>query len=300
MAAPSLRAPNVLKGILFMLGATLAFPFLNAAAKYLSRDYPTPEIIWARSLGHLVFAAMVFMPRRGLRLFATRHLPFQLARSLLLVSSTTFFFTALSFIPLADASAVSFTGPLMVAALAVPVLHERVGPERWLAIGAGFIGALIVIRPGAGVNHWASLLVLGSALCYAVYQVLTRIVGAADSAETSVSYSALVGTVVFCAVVPFFWRTPQDLGALALFCALGLFGGLGHYFVACAYQWGPASVLSPFNYAQLIGAVTLGYLIFGDVPSLWTWLGSALIVASGLHIAYRERKPRLPARIAGK
>ena len=295
MAATSPRATNIFKGILFMLGATVAFPLLNATAKYLSQDYPTAEVIWARNLGHLIFVAALFMPRRGVRLFATQHLPFQLSRSFLLLGSTTLFFTALPFVPLTEMSAVSFTGPLMVAGLSVPILHERVGPGRWLAIATGFLGALIVIRPGGDIAHWASLLVLGSALCYAGYQVLTRIVGAADTAETSVSYSALVGTVVMCAVVPFFWKPPQDPGALALFCALGLFGGLGHYCVARAYQWGPASVLAPFNYAQLIGAVTLGYLIFGDVPGLWTWLGSALIAASGLYVACSGREPR-PAR----
>jgi len=278
-----------------MLGATVAFPFLNATAKYLSQDYPTAEVIWARNLGHLIFVAALFMPRRGARLFATRNLPFQLSRSFLLLGSTTLFFTALPFVPLTEMSAVSFTGPLMVAGLSVPILHERVGPGRWLAIAAGFLGALIVIRPGGDVAHWASALVLGSALCYAGYQVLTRIVGATDSAETSVSYSALVGTLVMCAVVPFFWKLPQDPRALVLFCAMGLFGGLGHYCVARAYQWGPASVLAPFNYMQLIGAVTLGYLVFGDVPGLWTWLGSALIAASGMYVAYSGREPR-PAR----
>jgi len=295
MMATSPRTVNVLKGILFMLGAASAFPFLNATAKYLSQDYPTPEVIWARSLGHLIFVAAMFMPRRGLGLFATGHLNFQLARSLLLLASTACFFTAISFIPLADASAVSFTGPLLVAALSVPVLHERVGMSRWLAIAAGFAGALIVIRPGAGVAHWGSLLVLGSALFYALYQVLTRIVGASDAPETSVSYSALVGTVVMCAAVPFFWQPPQSLPVLALFCALGVFGGLGHYFVARAYQWGPASVLSPFNYAQLLGAVALGYAVFGDVPSAWTLGGSAVIIASGVYIALSEsrRKPPL-------
>ncbi len=282
------RAPNVLKGILYMLGAAVAFPIMNAMVKYLSRDYPIPELIWARNLGHLVFVVAMFAPGRGVRLFATRHPGFQLGRSLMLLTSTSFFFTAISIIPLTEASAVSFTGPFMVAALSVPILHERVGAGRWAAIALGFAGALVVIRPGAGVVHWASFLVLGSAVCYALYQVFTRIVGATDPPETSVSYSALVGTVAMGLIVPFFWKPPQDLLGLVLICLLGVFGGLGHYCVARALLWGPASVLSPFNYAQLVGAALLGYTVFGDAPAVTTWIGSAVIVASGLYLAFGE------------
>ena len=295
MSSTNGREIHVLKGIFFMLCAAVAFPFLNTTAKYLSRDFPTPEVIWARSLGHLVFVMIMFTPKRGLSLFATQHLKFQLIRSVLLLASTVCFFTAISFIPLADASAISFTGPLIVAGLSVPVLHERVGASRWLVIALGFVGALIVIRPGANVAHWGSILVLFSALFYAFYQILTRIVGASDPPETSVSYSALVGTLVMCAVVPFYWKPPQDLYTLVIFCLLGVFGGLGHYFVARAYLWGPASAISPFNYAQLIGMVILGYWIFGDVPSMWTLGGSALIVASGLYIVLGEAKQK-PAK----
>jgi drug/metabolite transporter (DMT)-like permease len=191
---------------------------------------------------------------------------------------------------------VSFTSPLLVAALAFPVLGERVGLSQWGSIAVGFVGALIVIRPtGEGASPYA-FLVVGSAVCYALYQLLTRRVAGVDAPETSVTYSALVATLVLSALVPFFWQTPQRLGHWLMLATLGLLGAVGHYCVARALLWAPASIVSPFHYVQLVWASALGYLVFGDVPSAWMWLGAAIIVASGLSIVVREtrvaREPR--------
>jgi drug/metabolite transporter (DMT)-like permease len=193
-------------------------------------------------------------------------------------------------VPLADATAVGFTAPFIVAALAWPVLRERVGRDQWLAIGAGFLGALVVIRPAGTGFSPAILLVVGSAAAYAGYQILTRQVAGVDRPETSVTCSALVGTVVLSAIVPAFWRTPPRAGPALLLASLGLFGGLGHSLVARAFLHGPAALISPFHYVQLVWAVVIGYLVFGDVPSLWTWLGAAVIIASGIAIAWRETR----------
>jgi drug/metabolite transporter (DMT)-like permease len=268
---------------------------MNAGVKFLSPSLPTVELIWARTLGHLVFVVVLFAPAHGgWRLLATRRPGIQLGRSFLLLASTSFFFTALGRVPLADATSVSFTSPLMVAGLAARMLHERVDRGQWIAIGGGFLGTLVVIRPtGAGANPWV-LLVLGSAACYATYQILTRRLAGVDSPETSVTYSALVGTLALSVAVPWIWQAPVGLTQWAILASLGLFGGLGHYFVARGLLWGPASILSPFHYVQLVWAAALGYLLFGDVPSAWTWTGAALIVASGLYIAGREA--RWPAR----
>ena len=262
---------------------------MNTGVKVLSAHLPVVEIIWARSLVHLVFVFALFAPTSGgWRLFVTRRPAIQVTRSLLLLASTSFFFTALARVPLADATAISFTSPFVVAALAGPLLHERVGTGQWLTIAVGFLGALVIIRPGFGHTSPYALLVFGSAACYSLYQVFTRYVAGVDRPETSVTYSALVGTVLLSACVPFYWRAPATLSHALVLISLGLLGGLGHYCVARALLWGPASILSPFHYSQLILAALAGYLVFGDVPSVWTWAGAAIIIGSGLHMVWRE------------
>ncbi|HAM57119.1 MAG TPA: EamA/RhaT family transporter [Candidatus Rokubacteria bacterium] len=299
--APAHAETRVLRGIVFIVLATVLFVSMNTGVKLLRPSLPTLELIWARTLGHLVFVFALFGPTHGgWRLLATRKPRTQIARSLLLLTSTSFFFTALGYVPLADATAVSFTAPLVVAALAGPMLAERVGLAHWLAIAAGFVGALIIIRPGAAGANPHLLLVLGSAACYAVYQILTRRMAAYDPPEVSVTYSAIVGTLVLSVAVPFFWRTPDRLSHWLILSAVGLLGGLGHYFVARAFLWGEASILSPFQYAQLIGAAGMGYLAFGDVPSGWTWGGAAVITASGLYIAWQESQRTRGVRAASR
>lgn len=286
-AAPR-RETRVRRAIAFVVLATTFFVTMNAGVKLLRPHLPTVELIWARTLGHLVFVFALFAPSHGgWRLLVTRRPGLQLLRSLMLLTSTSLFFTALGFVPLADATAVSFTAPLVVVALAGPVLAERVRLGHWLAIAAGFGGALIIVRPGmAGANPYL-LLVVGNASCYAVYQILTRLVAGDDPPETSVTYSALVGTLVLSLVVPFYWQAPARLAHWLILVVVGLLGGLGHYFVARALVWAPASLVAPFQYVQLIGAALLGYLAFGDVPSVWTWVGAAVVIASGLYVAWR-------------
>ena len=287
--AQSPTETRVLRGIFFIVLATVLFVSMNTCVKLLRPHLPTLELIWARTLGHLLFVFALFAPTHGgWRLLVTGNLKTQILRSLLLLASTSFFFTALGFVPLADATAVSFTAPLLVAALAGPLLRERVGLGHWLAVAAGFGGALVIVRPGAAGANPHLLLVLGSAACYALYQILTRRVAPFDRPETSVTYSALVGTVILSALVPFVWQTPDRLWHWLVLLVIGLLGGLGHYCVARAFLWGPASILSPFHYAQLVLAATMGYLAFGDVPTVWTWLGAAVIIGSGLWIAWRE------------
>jgi drug/metabolite transporter (DMT)-like permease len=288
----TLPATSVIRGIGLVIVATLLFVVMNSGVKFLSPHLPAVQLIWARTLGHLVFVFALFAPTRGgWRILVTQRPGLQFARSLLLLASTSLFFTALGYVPLADATAISFTSPFLVAALAGPLLGERVTRAHWMAIGLGFVGALIVIRPtGEGTSPFA-FVVLGSSGCYAIYQLLTRKVAGIDPPETSVTYSALVGTLLLSAVMPFFWLTPERLLHWLILGSLGLFGGLGHYCVARAFMRGPASILSPFHYVQLVWAATLGYVLFAHVPSAWTWVGAGVIVASGLQIAWQETRP---------
>jgi len=287
-AHASLRT-DVLRGIFYMCLASSIFPVMNMLVKVLSADYPTVEIVWARVLGHLIFITLLFSRQGILRLYRTRAPKLQFYRSVFALGSNVLYFWALAYLPLADMAAISFTSPFVVAALSVPMLGESVGWRRWTAIGVGFLGALLIIQPGTEAFHWAAILVVASSCCYAVYQILTRKVAGTDSPETSAAFHPMVGTLLLSLAVPFFWVTPKDWIDLLIFCALGILGGLGHYCVARSLMWAPASVVSPFNYVQLIGSVIFGFLIFADIPTVYTVAGAAIIVVSGLYIAIRER-----------
>jgi drug/metabolite transporter (DMT)-like permease len=286
-AKPAYR-DNVVKAIGFMCLAYTIFPFMNAGVKYLTPHYSMAEILWSRYFGHLIFMFAVFMPRRGWRLFATRHLSTQIIRSMAMLASTAFYFLGLKGTPLATAASINFVAPLIVTALSVPMLGEKVGPRRWAAVLIGFVGALVIFRPGTGVVHWSALFVLGSAVSYALYQILSRRMAAYDSPETSVAYAALAGAVVTTLALPFGLRAPDSTFDAMVMVGLGISGGMGHYFVVRAFERAPASALSPFSYSQLIGATLLGYAYFGDFPDRWTWVGAAIIIASGLYMIYRE------------
>lgn len=290
---------NVLRGILFMCLSGLFFPVMNAFAKYLSGYYPSVEVIWARNLSHLIVVLALFVPRRGLvRLIRSRRPMIQLVRSLMLLSATVFFFTGVKYVPLVKASSISFTTPLIVTLLSVLFLGERSLLYRWAAVAVGFAGVLIVIRPGTEVFHWASFLILGSATSYAAYQVQTRRMAGLDTPETAVVYAAVVGTVVMSLIVPFAWVTPHGLLHVAMFVGMGFCGAMGHYCMAKAMEMAPASIMSPFNYVQLLGATLFGYLMFNDLPDLWMGLGAAIIVGSGLYLVWRETR-QVAARRAG-
>ncbi len=282
---------RVIAGILFMCGAGLLFPVMSGFAKFLGQDgYNSLQVSWARAFGHIVFMLAVFVPKFGLGMLRTRRPLIQLTRSAMLFMSNATNFFAIVFIPLAKTASISLMAPLMVVPLAWALLGERTTPGRLLALGAGFVGVLIVIRPGTELFHWASLLAVVSAIGYAVYQVLTRKVAGIDPPETSTIYSSLVGGFGMFAVLPFVWKTPDNLRDILFFCSLGVIGAVGHYLVARAFTNAPANIVSPFQYMQLIGSVTVGYFFFGDFPDLLTWVGAAIIVGSGLYIGWSQTR----------
>jgi drug/metabolite transporter (DMT)-like permease len=291
-------APNrTLLGILSMLVASSLFPVMNGLVQILSERYSTEQIVWARAASHFVFILALFAPRYGSALLRTSTPGWQVIRSAVHLGSMICFFTGVKYLPLAKASSISFTTPFFVALLAWPLLGERMTPGRMGAVIVAFLGALIIIRPGTEVFHWASLFMLGSALCYALYQILTRHVTRTDSAETSAVYSALVGTVVMSVVAPFVWTPVDGWADAALLFSLGIIGGLGHYFVARAMTYAQAGIVAPFGYWQLVGAVIVGYLISGYLPDAFTWLGASIIVCAGVYIAWSEtRETRHPGR----
>ena len=278
------------RGILWMLATAFCFVSMDALAKYLSQSYPVLQVVWARYVFHLLILALVLGPRLP-RVARTGRLGLQFLRSLFLLGATGLFFAALSFIPLADATAIMFVAPILVTAMSVPLLGEYVGPQRWASVVVGFLGALVIIRPGSDAMEPAALLALGAASCYGFYQIATRRLSATDAPLTTLMYSAAVGVLVSSAVVPFFWVTPSPADWLTMM-GLGLFGALGHFALIKAFQAAPAVTVTPFGYVNLLWAVLFGFMFFGELPDAWTMLGAAIIAASGLYILRREKLRR--------
>ena len=283
---------DVLRGILLMCAGVSLFPFMNTAVKLLAVHYPVAQIVWARFTGHLIIMLIVFLPHHRWALLWPRRPAVQIGRSVLMLVSNLVFVMAIARVPLATASAIGFTAPLIVTALSVPLLHESVRARRWSAVLIGFAGALLVIRPGSGFHDPAVLLLLLSSLTYALYQIATRWVSRHDNAATGIVFAALLGSLAMTFVLPFVFVPPRTLWDGILFCSLGLFGGGGHYLIIRAFQLAPASVMAPLGYIELVGTVTLGYLVFDNFPDAWTWVGVTVIIASGLYIALRERRHR--------
>lgn len=289
---PRPRQNDTVRALLLMCLGVSMFPFLNTCLKLLTPHYSIIEIVWARFTGHFLTMIAVFLPSQGWRVFRANRPAIQIIRSFLLLGSTVFSVSGIGYVPLATASAIGFASPIIVTALSVPLLGESVGPRRWSAVLVGFIGVLIVVRPGSGQLTSATLLLLGASSCYALYQIATRRSSQHDSAETGIIYAALVGTVATSMVVPFGFEAPRTAFDAVLLASLGVFGGIGHYFVIRAFRLGPAALIAPFGYLELVGTTTLGYLVFNNFPDSWTWIGAGLIVASGIYIAFRERRRR--------
>ncbi|MBM3491555.1 MAG: DMT family transporter [Alphaproteobacteria bacterium] len=282
-------AEGTARGIALLAASTIVFTAMDLQAQYLSRHYPTSEIAFARYVGNLIIVALIFLPRRGLRLLHTRRLGLQLLRSALLVICTFGFFFSLRYMPLADAVAIGLVSPIIVTALSRPLLKERIGWRRWTAVAIGFAGALVIVRPGLGTLHWSASVVLLVAFCYALFQILTRKLAEGEDSVTTLFYSALVGTVGLALPLPFEASGPQSAWHLLLLASLGLWGTLGGFLLIRAFVHAPAVVLAPLTYLSLPTSALGGLLIFGDFPDGWTWLGAGILIATGLYIFHRER-----------
>jgi drug/metabolite transporter (DMT)-like permease len=272
--------------------ATVCFAALDSTAKYLvvREAVPVAEVTWLRFVGHVVFSAVVLWPfalRPSLR--SAKPL-IQVLRSALMVVTTGFNFVALRYLQLDQTVTIFFLTPLLVAALAGPLLHEWVGWHRVLAIIVGFLGVLVVMHPGLGGLRWAMLLVLVATFGYALYNIATRYLAAFDPPEVTQTYTPLAGAVVMAPFALPAWQWPQDALVWLLFASLGFWGGLGHWLLILAHRHAPAPVLAPFIYLGLIWMSVAGLLIFRDVPTLWTLSGAAIVILSGLYLLARERR----------
>lgn len=276
------------RGIALILLAHIAFTTMDTTNKWLATSYPVGQIVWAFYLGFAA-AALARAARGGIgRALATRQLGLHLLRAALLPVNMGCVVLALSLLPMAEVMAVGISYPLMITVLSALWLKEPVGPRRWTAVLVGFAGVLVILRPGLAVFDPASLLILAAAALFAVYQVLTRILGRSDGPVTLTLYTALVGAVLTGLVAPFDLRLP-DAAGWALLALTAAAGTIGHSLVIQALETTPASVLQPFNFVQLVWATLAGYLVFGEVPDAMTVLGAAIVVGSGLYVWWRER-----------
>ena len=247
------------------------------------------QVVWARYAGAFVLAFVLSNPFNHPGLVESRRPFLQIGRSLALLVSSFLNFLALRYLQLDQALAITFSAPFLVALLAGPVLDEWVGLRRWVAIGVGFFGVLVVTRPGFGSIHPAALLSLAAAFTLAFYNVATRLLARSDSSGTTLFYSNFVGFIATTPLLPLVWTPPRGAVDVLLMIAVGAFGAFGHYLLIVAHRLAPASLLSPFMYTQLLWAGTLGYLMFDDVPSRWTLAGAGIVVGSGLYLLHRER-----------
>lgn len=289
LSTPLSGVNHPLKGIGLMVLATFLFSSHDALSKYLAGFYPIVMVVWVRYLVHTLLMAGIFLPKSGLRVLRSKKPGLQVVRALCLLGTSLFFTTALHYIPLAEATAVNFLAPILVTALSVPLLGERVTRGQWLAVICGFVGVTIIVHPGGELFTPAVLLPLGSALCFCFYQLLTRILAQHDTPTTSNFFAGLCNTLVMSALVPFFWQAPT-LGHGILMLALGSCGMTAHLSLTQAFRFAAPALLAPIGYCQIVFAGLLGWLVFNHTPDLTTVVGIGVICLSGLAAAWQQRR----------
>ena len=271
----------------FMIAAGLQFIAMDTASKAMVADYSFMQITWGRYFFHMLPIVIWIAIRRRPGIVRTHRPGLQLVRSALLFVSSAVFVLALNYLPLADTVTLNYTGPLLVTALSVPLLGEKVGWRRWAAVFVGFLGVLVVVRPGFAEVHWAVVLPLTTATVFAFYHIATRLLAGTDDPMTTILWSSFVGTAISTACLPFVW-TPPDLWGWVGLIAIGALGASGHLSFIHAFSHAPPSFLAPLTYLGLIWATLLGWILFDHLPDGPTFLGMAIIAGSGLYILYRE------------
>ncbi len=274
------------KGLLLMGLGMFLFAAVDTIAKFLTSDLHPFQIVWTRQLGLLV-GALLLLALHGRHLFLTAHPKLQLIRGLVAALSAAAFIFAIRHVPLADAVAVSFVAPFLVTLMAALILREPVGWRRWVAVVLGFIGSMIILRPGMGVVHPAAVLVVVAAFFFACRQVISRAIAARDGTSTTILYTAMTAVFVLSVPLPWVWVTPSGSEFLLL-VGLALLAGLAEVCVIRALELGLAVAVAPVHYTLIIWASLYGWLVFGQFPDAWTWAGTAIIMATGMYTLRRE------------
>ena len=276
-----------MKAITFNLLAWVMLPIMDGFAKYLSADLPVLQITWARYFFTVAFTfpIMFFFFKNQLKWSDKPKL--QLIRGLILLTANICFFYSISIISLAKALTLAFVAPLIVTAFSPVFLGEKVGVRRWSAVTIGFIGSLVVIRPGFVEINLASLAALGTGIMYGFYLIITRKLSTSDNPLLTLLLTGVVGAVIISCVMPFVWVKPT-LNQWSMMAAIGVFACIGHLFLILSLKYADASKLAPFSYFEIITNIIIGYYFFSDFPDNWTFLGLFIIVLSGIYISRRE------------
>lgn len=291
-ATPPASPPptSVAVAILSVIGAGAILSGMDATAKYLALGMPLFMVLWGRYFIHTALTFVLYTGQtRSLDFLRARRPGLQFLRAAALFGATAMMYVALTLMPLGDAAAIQFLAPVLMTAFSGLALGEKVGPRRWGAVVFGFIGVLLVARPGSGVFGLDALWPLGTAVLLAIYMMMTRHIRDLDSPASTTFYSTAVGAAVLSCVVPFIWQTlePWQWGLMGV---MGAAGALGHFLVVKAFHAAEASMLAPFTYAHVIAAIIWGIIVFEDYPSPWTLAGAATVIASGLYVWYREKQ----------
>ncbi len=282
------RAKN-LTSIALVVVASFIFAASDVATKSIITQVPSFEIVWFRYLAYSAISLPLLMSPPAVSLLSSRNKPLQILRGLGAFGSGAFFVASLKFIPITDATAISFTAPLFVAVLSAVFLAEAISPSYWVATLCGFAGALLIVKPGSADFNIGSTLPLFGSLCWAAALVLVRQMSGTEPMRLTAAYTALIGLTSASLIVPFVWIDPDPAVWPALL-GIGLATTTAHMMTVLAYGYAPAALLAPFSYTQLIGATGLSYAVFGDIPALATVAGMILIIASGLYLALRNRQ----------
>ncbi len=293
--AHALQRRDSLRGIFAMLVCVLLFAFMDTMVKLAAERHPIGQIVFFRNF--FAFLPLYFFIRRagGFRVLRTRYVRQHIIRSITGVTSMAMTFLAFALMPLADVVAIGLSAPIFLTALSVPMLGEQVGWRRWSAVGAGFVGILIITRPGSGVFGELALIPLGSAALYAVAMIQIRKVATREPAATMVFYFTVFAALLGAASLPWQWVTPTPL-TLAYLIGIGLVGGMAQMALTQAYRLAPVSLVAPFEYSALLAAALLGFAVWGQIPDRFVWLGAGIVIASGLYILHRETVRRRQAQ----
>ncbi|MER8365348.1 DMT family transporter [Mesorhizobium sp. M1348] len=280
-----------------MLSVYVFFTFLDTSSKYLVLAGVSALIVaWTRFAVHVLIVGVFLRGWREPLRFRPANLPAHITRGLLLFGSTICNILALRTLQLAETTSIYFFGPMVITALAGPLLGEWAGWRRWLAIMSGFVGVLIITRPGIGVFGVGHLFALGSMLSNSFYVIMTRRMSATETSESLILFSALAPAVLLLPTLPFSLSLPQDGWHWFILLMLGVFGALGHWLLVQAYRLATTTALAPYPYSQMIWMIVSGLIVFNQFPDRWTLAGATVIVASGLYIVHREHRLRLRNR----
>jgi drug/metabolite transporter (DMT)-like permease len=290
-AGPGRPADDIGRGILYTAIAVLLFSCINAAVKWEAERYPVIEIVFFRSLFALLPCLVLVVRAGSVTMLATRRPWSHLTRAALWFGSVCFGFLSYQLLPLADAVAISFSGPLFLTALSVPILGEKVGKHRWGAVLAGFLGVLVMVRPSGDVIQWGSFAALANALFFAIGSLTVRDMSRTEPSVRIVFYTMLLAALLSGVAAVFFWVQPDWLDFLVL-AGIGVAGGIAQFWMVQAYRFAPAAAVAPFTYTSMVWAILFQLAIWNDWPSAAVLVGAAIVIASGLYIVHRETRRR--------